>query len=92
MSGDMPENIEHLHPRHLRNRWDSFYNLLSRPLHKPFTPVKAGTSNMKRADQYKGYRDPYAMPRCQQLKAMRLAMGMTRREFDRMRTLAGQAG
>jgi hypothetical protein len=73
---------DHLHPRHLRTKPQA----ASKPLFPPLKTVPRGQSAARPHNTYRGSR-PHDQPlrRNLDLKALRLARGMTRREMDRER-------
>jgi hypothetical protein len=78
------QNVNHLHPRHLRAYVAGWTPRPWKPLHPPLRPVPAGTSEARRGFTYAPARarlDRGERP-CEQLKRQRLAWGMTRRELD----------
>jgi hypothetical protein len=82
----MQVDPKHIHPRSKR----LFPPSPPRPLHEPLKAVPAGTSKARPAWNYRGARRNLARypSRAMQLKRERLAIGFTRREYDKWRATA----
>ena len=79
-------DLNHLHPRHLRAR-NGWKPTPPRPLHKPLLGMSPGTSKKRRWFTYKGAADRLLRGQsfALKLKAARLELGLSRREYDRYR-------